>query len=62
METFTIAVAQDVLDDLSARLDRTRWIDTLGDDAWKYGLSVPYMRDSRHTGDQVSIGVRRNAR
>jgi pimeloyl-ACP methyl ester carboxylesterase len=45
VQPFSIAIQQDVLDDLRERLDRTRWIDGLNDDGWKYGLSVPYMRE-----------------
>jgi pimeloyl-ACP methyl ester carboxylesterase len=41
---FTIDIKQDVLDDLRARLDRTRWPSDLGDAAWKYGASIPYMK------------------
>jgi hypothetical protein len=44
MERFTIGIADDILVDLNQRLDRTRWIDDRGDNGWKYGLSVPYMR------------------
>lgn len=42
---FTIDIAQGVLDDLRTRLDRTRWVDDLGDAGWKYGASIPYMRE-----------------
>ena len=38
-----IDVPQDVLDDLKARIERTRWIDDLGERGWKYGLDVAYM-------------------
>jgi len=38
-----IDVPQDVLDDLYARIARTRWIDDLGDRGWKYGLDISYM-------------------
>lgn len=38
-----IDVPQDVLDDLDARIARTRWIDDLGDRGWKYGLDISYM-------------------
>lgn len=44
-QSLRIAVAQEVLDDLHQRLDRTRWVDDLGDSGWKYGLSIPYMRE-----------------
>jgi pimeloyl-ACP methyl ester carboxylesterase len=42
---FTIAVHQNILDDLSARLARTRWVDDLNDEGWTYGLSIPYMHE-----------------
>jgi pimeloyl-ACP methyl ester carboxylesterase len=41
---FVIDVDQHVLDDLRMRLDRTRWIGDLGDSGWKYGASIPYMK------------------
>lgn len=45
MHPFQIAVEQGVLDDLQMRLERTRWVDNLDDSGWKYGLSIPYMRE-----------------
>jgi microsomal epoxide hydrolase len=45
IQPFQIEVRQDVLDDLKQRLARTRWVDDLGDDGWKFGLSIPYMRE-----------------
>lgn len=45
VEPFEISVPQSVLDDLRQRLDRTRWIDELGEDGWHYGLSIVYMRE-----------------
>jgi pimeloyl-ACP methyl ester carboxylesterase len=44
-EAFEISVSQSVLDDLRQRLERTRWIDGLGEDGWDFGLSIPYMRE-----------------
>ncbi len=38
-QAFQIAIHQD--DDLHQRLDRTRWVDDLGDSSWKYGVSRP---------------------
>ncbi len=40
-----IAVPQETLDDLHQRLERTRWTNDLGEPSWKYGLSIPYMRE-----------------
>jgi microsomal epoxide hydrolase len=45
IETFHISIDQSVLDDLHARLERTRWSDALGEDDWTFGVSVPYMRE-----------------
>jgi len=39
-ERFTIDVAQDVLDDLSARLKSTRFFDDLDNEEEYYGLST----------------------
>jgi microsomal epoxide hydrolase len=44
IEPFRIDTPQELLDDLRQRLLRTRWADDLGDAGWKYGLSVPFMR------------------
>jgi hypothetical protein len=43
--SFLIKIEQRVLDDLRERLDRTRWVGDLGDSGWKYGASVPYMKE-----------------
>lgn len=45
LSPFLISVDQSVLDDLRARLDRTRWVDDLGDAGWSYGASIPYMKE-----------------
>src|SRR5689334_25224703 len=45
VQPFRIDIAQEILDDLRDRLARTRWADDLGDDGWKYGLSVPWLRE-----------------
>src|SRR5262249_20059405 len=42
---FTIKVADDVLADLRARLERVRWPDEAPDAAWRYGTSVAYMKE-----------------
>lgn len=41
---FTVAVPQADLDDLSVRLDRTRWPDELPDVGWDYGVSLEYIQ------------------
>jgi pimeloyl-ACP methyl ester carboxylesterase len=45
VRSFRIAIDDSVLDDLHARLARTRWVDDMGDGGWKYGVSVSYMRE-----------------
>jgi microsomal epoxide hydrolase len=42
---FSIAVADDVLADLRARLARVRWPDEAPGEAWAYGTSLEYMKD-----------------
>lgn len=44
-EPFRIAVPQETLDDLKARLARTRFPDEAPDAPWAYGTSLAYMRD-----------------
>lgn len=45
LQPFHIAVPQDVIDDARRRLAGARWVDDLGDDDWKLGLSIAYMRE-----------------
>lgn len=45
IEPFRIEVAQEVLTDLHARLERTRWPDVVAGDPWRYGVDLGYMRD-----------------
>lgn len=42
---FTIHVPDAVLDDLRARLERTRWPDEPPDAGWRYGTSLAYMKE-----------------
>ncbi|MGI5441375.1 epoxide hydrolase family protein [Streptomyces shenzhenensis] len=42
---FRLAVAQSELDDLNARLDRTRWPRELPGAGWAYGVAADYLRD-----------------
>jgi pimeloyl-ACP methyl ester carboxylesterase len=42
---FCINIAEDVLLDLRARLDRVRWPDEVVDAPWRYGTSVAFMKD-----------------
>src|ERR1700758_4477139 len=45
MESFTVAVPDEELDDLRARLARTRWSDELPGAGWDYGTPVTYLRE-----------------
>jgi pimeloyl-ACP methyl ester carboxylesterase len=42
---FTVAVDDATITDLHARLDRTRWPQTLPDAAWDYGTDIDWLRD-----------------
>jgi pimeloyl-ACP methyl ester carboxylesterase len=42
---FVIAVPDEVLADLRARLDRVRWPDEAPGSGWRYGTSLAYMRE-----------------
>jgi epoxide hydrolase len=42
---FTVAVPEETLVDLRARLDRTRFIDDFEGDGWTYGVSRSYLRE-----------------
>ncbi|MFO1167234.1 MAG: epoxide hydrolase [Rhodoblastus sp.] len=44
-QPFRIAIPQEVLDDLKARLSRARFPDEAPEEPWTYGTSVAYMRD-----------------
>jgi microsomal epoxide hydrolase len=43
--SFTVAVGDSVLDDLRARLRRTRWPADLDNADWSYGMNADYLRD-----------------
>jgi pimeloyl-ACP methyl ester carboxylesterase len=43
-EPFRIAVGDEVLDDLRARLRQTRWPDQLADVGWEHGTDITYLR------------------
>jgi len=45
MEAFTLAVADDVLDDLRRRLRQTRWPDQVDGAGWDYGAELGYLRE-----------------
>src|SRR5262245_44505886 len=42
---FRIDIPQADLDDLQARLDRTRWPDQLPDGGWDYGVPLDYVKE-----------------
>ncbi len=42
---FEIAVAEEVLDDLRARLARTRWPSQPPEEGWELGVDVAYLRE-----------------
>ena len=45
IQPFTVAISDRDLDDLSQRLGRTRWPDTLPDTGWDYGVPLAYLRE-----------------
>ena len=45
IQPFTIAVPDDVLDDLAQRLKRTRWPDAECVDDWSQGIPLAYTRE-----------------
>lgn len=42
---FTIHIEDEVLSDLHARLQRTRWPDEIAGAGWDYGTNLAYLRD-----------------
>lgn len=45
LATFTIPFSQRDLDDLRARLERTRWPDSVPNSAWEYGVDLHFLQD-----------------
>jgi pimeloyl-ACP methyl ester carboxylesterase len=45
IEPFQISIAQEILDDLRERLERTRWPDEVHQAGWRYGANLGYMQD-----------------
>ena len=45
IERFEIRVDDRVLDDLRARLERTRFVDQIAGTGWEYGMPVAYLRE-----------------
>lgn len=45
IEPFKISVAQEILEDLKARLERTRWPDEVEQAGWRYGANLGYIKE-----------------
>lgn len=45
IQPFIIQIPQTSLDDLRARLSRTRWPDEIADSGWEYGSDLAYMKE-----------------
>src|SRR5262245_21408480 len=46
IQPFAIDISQEVLTDLQQRLQNTRWIQAVKEDAgWDYGIDVPYLEE-----------------
>ena len=45
VETFTIAVPEEVVDDLRSRLSSTRWPGEVNGSGWSYGTNLAYLRE-----------------
>ncbi|HZG69587.1 MAG TPA: epoxide hydrolase N-terminal domain-containing protein, partial [Herpetosiphonaceae bacterium] len=45
VQSFNVDVAEAVLQDLQARLERTRWPDEVEDAGWEYGVPLGYLKD-----------------
>jgi len=41
---YTIRIADDILDDLRARLARVRWPDEIPEAGWQYGTDLTYLK------------------
>lgn len=44
-EPFTIAVPEEMLDDLRGRLAKTRWSHDFSNDQWQYGTNSAYLKE-----------------
>ena len=47
-EPFRLAVPEEVLSDLRARLERTRWPDEIAGSDWRYGSNLAYVQALRN--------------
>jgi pimeloyl-ACP methyl ester carboxylesterase len=48
IEPFSIPYSEEAVDDLRARLARTRWPDEIPGSGWEYGIGLDYMREICH--------------
>lgn len=48
MERFEIAMPDEVLEDLAHRLRSVRWTEDLGNDDWRYGTNLEYLKEIAH--------------
>jgi hypothetical protein len=44
MEPFSVDIPDEVLNDLQARLKRTRWADDFANEGWQYGTNTVCLR------------------
>nr|WP_206085737.1 epoxide hydrolase N-terminal domain-containing protein [Massilia polaris] len=45
MKPFRVEVPDEVLSDLQARLQRTRWVDDFANEDWQYGTNTAYLKE-----------------
>ncbi len=45
LKPFSIPFSQQAVDDLHARLDRTRWPDAIADSGWEYGFDLRFLQE-----------------
>src|SRR5687768_9430345 len=45
LRPFRVEVPEDVLADLRARLERTRWVDDFANEGWQYGTNTAYLKE-----------------
>lgn len=45
MKPFIVDVPAEVLDDLQARLKRTRWVEDFANESWQYGTNTAFLKD-----------------
>ena len=60
-EPFTIAIPEESLEDLRARLRQTRWATDFGNDDWRYGANEEYLHEFVDYGVSVDVARRNNS-